>query len=408
MQPIKTPWLVRAGYGCITFRWVSETPYCGTLALGLEEGNLEYVGREPLATCQHEIEVVGLGGATRYFYQIVDEGGQIVFGGPGAVFRSAPNVGQVTPVHIWCIGDSWRATAYQRNVFQAYWSYKGGVAPDFWWLLGDNAYMHGTLEEYQRGLFDVYPELLANSPIVPTYGNHDGYNSSALHENGPYFDLFRFPKWGECGGVPSARAAYYAFDWANIHCVVLDTAQTIVSDPGSMLRWLIEDLSRAEADFTIVAMHHPPYTDASHRSDQESDLSWVRQNIAPILERYGVDLVLTGHSHGYERSHLLSGHYGPSASFDAARHIVDPGTVQDGVTCYYKQQRRGSHDSHGGTMYIVNGAGAQAETVGNHSAMALHEERIGSLVFDINGKVLVGRYLSSDRRVIDAFSIIKH
>jgi hypothetical protein len=36
----------------------------------------------------------------------------------------------------------------------------------------------------------------------------------------------------------------------------------------------------------------------------------MRQYAAPILERYGVDLVLSGHSHNYERSYLLDGHYG--------------------------------------------------------------------------------------------------
>lgn len=407
MQPLRTPWLVRAGDGCITFRWVSETPYCGTLTLGVEQENLEYVGSEPFETCQHEIEVIGLDAGTKYFYQIVDDGRQVVFGGQDASFRSAPREGQVTPVQIWCIGDSGRATAYQRNVFEAYWNYRGGVAPDFWWLLGDNAYMHGTMEEYHRGLLQVYPELLAVSPMVPTYGNHDGYHSSALYELGPYFDLFRFPKWGECGGVPSTRAAYYSFDWANIHGVVLDTAQTIISEPNTMLSWLVEDLSAAEADFIIVAMHHPPYTDASHRSDQESDLTWIRENIVPVLEQFGVDLVLTGHSHGYERSHLIGGHYGTSATFDSARHVLDSGIVKDGMVCYQKAQR-GSAQSRSGTIYIVNGAGAQADTVGSHPAMAVHEGKIGSLVLDIDGKVLKGRYLSSDKRVIDAFSIEKY
>ena len=38
----------------------------------------------------------------------------------------------------------------------------------------------------------------------------------------------------------------------------------------------------------------------------------MRENVVPILEDYGVDLVLTGHSHAYERSFLIDGHYGIS------------------------------------------------------------------------------------------------
>ena len=45
----------------------------------------------------------------------------------------------------------------------------------------------------------------------------------------------------------------------------------------------------------------------------------MRQNALPILEADGVDLVLTGHSHSYERSFLLDGHYGVVEHADAER-----------------------------------------------------------------------------------------
>ena len=54
--------------------------------------------------------------------------------------------------------------------------------------------------------------------------------------------------------------------------------------------------------------------------------SWrCAQNLNPILEEGGVDLVLNGHSHAYERSYLLDGHYGTSATFDPDDHVVIPG-----------------------------------------------------------------------------------
>ena len=55
----------------------------------------------------------------------------------------------------------------------------------------------------------------------------------------------------------------------------------------------------------IAYWHQPPYTKGTHDSDTEIMCIEMRQNIMPILEQYGVDLVLNGHSHGYERSYLI-------------------------------------------------------------------------------------------------------
>ena len=57
---------------------------------------------------------------------------------------------------------------------------------------------------------------------------------------------------------------------------------------------------------------------------KESWLIWMRENALPLLEDYGVDLVLSAHSHSYERSYLIDGHYGFSPTF-GPEHLVDGG-----------------------------------------------------------------------------------
>ena len=74
-----------------------------------------------------------------------------------------------------------------------------------------------------------------------------------------------------------------------------------------MLAWLARDLAANRAKWTIAVFHHPPYSDGSHVSDTEDRMVQVREHVVPILERYGVDLVLSGHSHGYERTALVTG-----------------------------------------------------------------------------------------------------
>ena len=83
------------------------------------------------------------------------------------------------------------------------------------------------------------------------------------------------------------------------------------------MTWLQNDLAANSKDWLIAFWHHPPYTKGTHDSDTDLNATEIRQYILPILENYGVDLVLSGHSHTYERSYLIDGHYGQSGTFTA-------------------------------------------------------------------------------------------
>src|SRR4030095_10302026 len=77
-------------------------------------------------------------------------------------------------------------------------------------------------------------------------------------------------------------------------------------------RWLKVDLEQARTgrtDWIVAFFHHPPYTKGTHDSDREMQLIEMRTHIMPILDSGGVDLVLTAHSHIYERSMLVDSAY---------------------------------------------------------------------------------------------------
>lgn len=109
-------------------------------------------------------------------------------------------------------------------------------------MLGDNAYETGTLEEYQQGVFDIYPELLRCSALFPAIGNHDAGSASSLEQSGSYYELFTLPFQAEAGRVPSGTAAYYFFDYGNLHFVCLDSYGSDRAADGAMLSWLTQDL----------------------------------------------------------------------------------------------------------------------------------------------------------------------
>ena len=152
--------------------------------------------------------------------------------------------------------------------------------------------------------------------MYPAPGNHDYANSGARQDdhNIPYYNMFTLPSNGECGGVPSGTEAYYSFDIGDVHFLSLDsygeeTNTRLYDTLGAQVTWIKTDLAANTKRWVVAYWHHPPYTKGSHNSDSEGELISMRENFIRILERYGVDLVICGHSHNYERSYLLKGYY---------------------------------------------------------------------------------------------------
>ena len=107
--------------------------------------------------------------------------------------------------------------------------------------------------------------------------------------------------------VPQAdHGRYYSFDWGNAHFICLDSntpLQRAVTADGEMLRWLERDLRATRKFWRIAVMHHPPFAGGPNQAEVSSSI--VRGRIVPILEKYGVQLVFSGHEHSYQRSHHL-------------------------------------------------------------------------------------------------------
>ncbi|MBK5298311.1 MAG: metallophosphoesterase, partial [Vicinamibacteria bacterium] len=263
----------------------------------------------------------------------------------------------------------------------------------------------GTDPQFQAAVFDMYPATLRSSVLWPTLGNHDGMTADSATGTGPYYDIFTLPKAGQAGGLSSGTEAYYSFDYGNIHFVTLESFETNRSTNGAMLTWLQQDLSSTNQPWLIVFFHHPPYTKGSHNSDVDVESVEMRQNALPILEDAGVDLVLTGHSHSYERSYLIDGHYGTSGTFTAGMK-VDGGNGRESGTGAY--QKPAGLASHAGAVYAV--AGSSGKIGGgtlNHPAMVVSLNSLGSMVLDVDDGRLDAVFLDSSGVTRDSFTILK-
>lgn len=397
----------------MVIRWKTNSPTVGMIRYGTNKNNLIQSISSSTISDNHEIKIEGLVPYTKYYYAVYGDNQLLTPPGDTTYyFITSPAAGLELPIHIWVIGDFGRNNAGQKEVRDAYWnSIKNNRHTDVWLWLGDNAYGSGTDMEFQNNLFNVYPHILRNTVSWPCPGNHD-YNSISLTtHDGPYYRIFTMPKNGEAGGVPSGQEGFYSFDYGNIHFVSLNSEWIPWTFPpnNEQIQWLHQDLSSTTQTWKIVFWHKPPYSKGSHDSDNTADIAAMRANFVPIMDQYGVDLVLNGHSHNYERTHLIKGHYGTSASFNPTEHIVDVSCGNPSQGHVYVKYIDENNTSIGTIYCVVGNSGSVTSGKPlNHPAMcSAYQDEYGSLVIDVNGNELHARYFTSNGIIKDEFKIIK-
>jgi len=392
-------------------RWRTSVDTDSEVRCGSAPGSLVVCGQDLAGTSEHVLTLTGLTPDTRYYYSVGSTSQVLAGDDPNHFFVTSPLRGTPKPTRIWVLGDSGTGDANAMAVRDAYYTLTGTVHTDLWLMLGDNAYYDGTDQEYQDKLFEIFPDMLIKSVLWPTLGNHDAVSSDSPSQSGPYYDSFSLPTMGEAGGAASGTEAYYSFDHANVHFVVLDSHDTDRTPASAMWTWLASDLSSTAQDWIIAYWHHPPYSKGGHDSDTEGRMVDMRENALPILEDHGVDLVMTGHSHSYERSYLIDGSYDtPTPDFAtllAAGKIVDPGDGIEGSSGPYLKPNLGP-DPRQGAVYVVAGSsGLTTSGPFGHPVVFTHHLTLGSLVLDVGGPRLDARFLDSTGAILDHVTIIK-
>jgi len=394
------PYLQRVTRNSIVLRWRTDVPSESIVSYGRDLSGLTEFIKYPIRTTEHEVMLTHLTQDTKYYYSIGPPSQPLAGADRNHYFVTSPPKDTAKNTRIWVLGDSGAADEDSIAVRDSYLNYPGQSETDFVLMLGDNAYSSGTDAEYQAAMFDIYPMFLRNKVFWSTLGNHDGYSAGSAGQNGPYYDIFNFPRFGEAGGLASGTEAYYSFDYANIHFICLDSYESNRSPTMGMATWLKHDLANTTQQWIIAYWHHPPYTRGGYDSDRDGRIVEMRQYILPILEGHGVDLVLSGHSHTYERSFLINGHYGLSDSLTPAM-IIDRGDAQS----IYTKQGDGPHS---GTVYVVAGTSSQTDEGDlDHPVMRLSLAKLGSMVINVQGNRLDAIFLDKNSSPADHFTIIK-
>lgn len=240
-----------------------------------------------------EVALVGLPPSARVEFSVTGDGREL---GPFR-FRTAPPDTSGGAVDVLAFGDSGWGSDAQTELAR--------LMRDRSWDLalhvGDLAYPDGSDEDFTLRHFGVYGPLLARVPLFPSPGNHDVRPAGGHGE--PYERAFRWP------GADEDRRSY-SFRWGRTQFVSLDTstdsAVAALSDrDGRQFGWLEEVLSSTARDttlaWTVVFTHLPFYSQAAGFAGHGPDRR-LRRTLEPLFLEHGVDLVLTGHDHHYERS----------------------------------------------------------------------------------------------------------
>ena len=397
----------------IIIRWRTDQATTGKVWLGIAANQLTQTVSEAQPTTEHIVSLTGLQSATRYYYAVGQQDTRLTTGND-YTFKTALPTGDRRPFRIWALGDFGCGTDNQFAAYDQYKKFTTDKPSDVWLWLGDNAYCCGYDEQFQQFVFNVYGSTLRNLPFYPVPGNHDYANNADVRDL-PYFQLFNFPQLAEAGGTASGTKLYYSYDYGNVHFVALDSygieagLWRLADTTGTQVQWLKRDLAATRQPWKVVYFHHPPYSKGSHNSDTDPELIPLHEKLTQVLESYGVDLVLSGHSHLYERSYRLRGHTGPSTSLAPQQHFAENTTARyDGSPNSCPILTKGL-----GTVYIVAGSGGQMDQVVSpdypHTAMAYSNTSVGgSVVMDVNDNRLDVQWLASDGLVRDRFTILKN
>lgn len=170
--------------------------------------------------------------------------------------------------------------------------------PDAVLTTGDNQYPSGTLQSFQEGYDKTWGKF--KSITYPTPGNHE-YNTPGASG---YYDYF-----GERAG--ERGKGYYHYKLGDWLLVALNSEIDISSD-SEQIKWLEKTLETNKTACSLAYWHKPRFSTGGHASDPAFDTVWR------VLYNHGVDIIVNGHSHGYERYAPLN----PDGNRDSEGGIV--------------------------------------------------------------------------------------
>lgn len=329
------PYLQSVTDDSVIVAWQTRKSSVGEVVFGessdYSEGVSEDGGRR-----WHNVKLTGLKPYTVYHYRVYNDGKPM---GGDLTFRSGAAAGQDSFDFV-VYGDTQHHPEIQASVAERALKQD----PDFFLHTGDLV-NDGRSSDDWHDFFDLAGPLLARAPLFPTLGNHERRSEY-------YFDLFYLP-----GGE-----RWYTFTYAEARFISLRVDEETGFEEGTAQHdWLKSTLKSNKLPWVVVFFHRSPYTSEYEGSEEVA----IREALTPLFEAYGVDLVLSGHNHNYQRSEA------------------------DGIT------------------YLVTGGGGGnlSSSVEPDEYLVTYEIAYHLLYIRVEGDTLTVRAMEPDGETIDSFSL---
>jgi predicted phosphodiesterase len=294
---LRGPYVENVDKNSAVVRFRTETATVAWLSYGAYPDCERFMTLSP-ETTEHKITLFGLFSDTTHCYRIYlpDEVSTGVYKTAENSFRTFRE-GDKPYLNFLAFGDSGSGSEEQLEISARMEAFD----PDFVLHTGDvveSGLDSGADSEY----FTPYRNIISGHPFFIALGNHDygkqyrkEYEKKFLKKN--YIPFHTMPYTG----LPPY---FYFFENGNARFFVLDAnffygikwAQPL-GPASKQYKWLEHFLARTDKAWKFVALHEPLYSTGAH-----GDVPDVREALAPLLEKYKVDLVFQGHDHNYERT----------------------------------------------------------------------------------------------------------
>ena len=238
------------------------------------------------------------------------------------------------------IADTGTGAEGQYAVAEAMTQYHGQNPFDLAILAGDNIYNNGEFEKINAVFEQPYQPLLQqNVKFYACLGNHDIRTANGdLQVKYAAFNM---------------QGRYYTFRRESVQFFALDTNDN--ADWKNQLIWLEKELSQSTAPWKVVFGHHQIYSSGVYGLNQP-----FIKTLAPMFQKYGVQLYINGHEHSYERTRSING-----------------------------------------TTYLICGAGAGTRPVGRSEWTEYSASRLSFATFDVYEDRIFVSGIGTDKRVFD-------
>jgi len=244
------------------------------------------------ATHLHKYRIGGLQPSTKYYYQVADSGSGLVYG--TGSFTTAPDQ-SANSVRFLAFGDT-RGTPFaldgvMQEMLKTDPSFQTFALQAGDWVASD------AESNWTNEWFNANPNTVAflnNVPINGVKGNHE--DSSGYSKFFPKYYPFPYPFIADKATDPTYHNNFYwSFDYGPVHFTVVDQYSGYAAG-SPQYNWVVNDLATTTKPWKILVYHEPAWTAGTHGNNTTTQTVFD-----PIIKKYKVDLVYSGHNHNYAR-----------------------------------------------------------------------------------------------------------